>query len=111
MRGDRQRAAFLGGRDESEQQLGAGVVQRREPDLVQDQQVVAEQGVDDPADRVVGQAPVEGLDEIGGGAVLDAVSGGDRGVSEADQGVALAGARRRARRTRVLTTTASRTSR
>ena len=63
------RAAFVGGGDEPEQQLGAGVVERGEADFVEDDQVVAEQGVDDLADGVVGQAAVEGLDEIGGGEV------------------------------------------
>ena len=60
MDGDAQGAAFVGGGDEPEQQLGAGVVQRREPDFVDHDEVVAEQGVDDPADGVVGQAAVEG---------------------------------------------------
>ena len=32
--GDAQGAAFVGGRDHTEQQLRAGVIQRREPDLV-----------------------------------------------------------------------------
>jgi hypothetical protein len=32
--GDAERAAFVGGGDEPEQQLGAGVVERREPDFV-----------------------------------------------------------------------------
>ena len=50
VRGDAQGAAFVGGGDEPEQQLRAGVVQGREPDLVADDQVVAQQGVDDPSD-------------------------------------------------------------
>jgi hypothetical protein len=41
--GDREAAAFVGGGDEAEQQLAAGAVQRREADLVADDQVVAEQ--------------------------------------------------------------------
>ena len=94
VRGDGQRAAFVGGGDEPEQQLGAGVVQRGEADFVEDDQVVAEQGVDDLADGVVGQAAVEGFDEIGCGEVPDLVPGVDGGVPEADQGVRLAGARR-----------------
>ena len=64
--GDAQGAAFVGGRDHPEQQLRAGVIQRREPDLIDQDEVVAEQGVDDPADGVVGQAAVEGLGELGG---------------------------------------------
>ena len=92
--GDAEGAAFVGGGDEPEQQLGAGVVQRGEPDLVDDDQVVAQQGVDDPADGVVGQAAVEGLDELGGGEVADPVPGVDGGVAEGDEQVALAGAGR-----------------
>ena len=84
-------AAFVGGGDEPEQQLGAGVVQRGEADFVEDDQVVAEQGVDDLADGVVGQPAVEGFDEIGCGAVLHPVPGGDGGVPEGDQGVRFAG--------------------
>ena len=41
--GDAQGAAFVGGGDEPEQQLGAGVVEGGEADLVEDDQVVAEQ--------------------------------------------------------------------
>jgi hypothetical protein len=49
---DRQGAAFVGGGDQAEQQLGAGVVERGESDLVDDDQVVAQGVVDDPADGV-----------------------------------------------------------
>ena len=59
-----------------------------------DDQVVAEQGVDDPADAVVGQAAVEGLDQVGGGEVADLVPGFDGGDAERDEQVALAGAGR-----------------
>ena len=76
--GDAQGAAFVGGGDEPEQQLRAGVVQRGEPDFVADEQVVAEQGVDDSSDAVVGQAAVEGFDELGGGEVADSVPGAQR---------------------------------
>jgi NAD(P)-dependent dehydrogenase (short-subunit alcohol dehydrogenase family) len=55
--------------------------------LVADDQLVAEQGVDDPSDAVVGQAAVEGLDQLGGGEVADPVSGGHGGVAERDQDV------------------------
>jgi hypothetical protein len=88
--GDAQGAAFVGGRDDAEQQLGAGVVQRREADFVDQDEVVAEQGVDDPADAVVGQAAVEGLGEVGGGVVADFVPGRDGGGAECDEQVALA---------------------
>ena len=83
MRPDAEGAAFVGGGDEPEQQLGAGVVQRCEAELVDEDEVVAEQGVDDPADGVVGQAAVEGLDEVGGGEVADPVPGLDRGDARA----------------------------
>ena len=92
--GDAQGAAFIGGRDHPEQQLRAGVIQRREPDLIDQDDVVAQQGVDHPADGIVRQAPVEGLGELGGGEVADLVPGRDGGGAEGDQQVALARARR-----------------
>jgi hypothetical protein len=92
--GDREAAAFVGGGDEPEQQLAAGAVQRREPDFVTDDEVVAEQGLDDLPDAVVGQAAVEVLDELGGGEVPDPQAAFDGGVPEGDQRVALAGAGR-----------------
>jgi hypothetical protein len=45
-----QGAALVGGGDEAEQQLGAGVVQRGEAELVDDDQVGAEERLDAPAD-------------------------------------------------------------
>ena len=77
--GDAECAAFVGGGDEPEQQLGAGVVERGEPDFVDQDEVVAEQVVDDLADGVVGQAAVEGVDQVGGGEVADLVPGVDGG--------------------------------
>jgi len=41
VRGDAEGAAFEGGGDEPEQQLGAGVVQRCEADLIDQEDVVA----------------------------------------------------------------------
>jgi hypothetical protein len=46
VRADAQGAALGGGGDEAEQQLGAGVVQWREPQLVDDDQVGAQQRLD-----------------------------------------------------------------
>ena len=89
--GDREAAAFVGGGDEAEQQLAAGAVQRREADLVADDQIVSEQGLDDLADASVGQAAVEVLDQLSGGEVADPKALLDGGVPERDQGVALAG--------------------
>jgi hypothetical protein len=71
-----------------------GVVQRGEADLVNDDEVVAQQGVDDASDGVVGHASVELLDELGGGEVADLVSGRDGGVAERDEQVGLARAGR-----------------
>ena len=48
--------------------------------------------LDDPPDAVVGQAAVEGVDQLGGGEVADSVAGVDRGVTQSDQHVAFAGA-------------------
>jgi len=86
------RAAFVGGGDEAEQQLGAGGVQRGEADLVDQNDVVAQQLIDAAADAVVGDAAVEGLDQLGGGQVAHAVAGFDRGVAGGDEQVGLAGA-------------------
>ena len=72
---DPEGAAFVGGGDEPEQQLGAGVVERGEPDFVDQEQVVAEQGLDDFPDAVVGQAAVEGVGQVGGGEVADLAAG------------------------------------
>ena len=46
--------------------------------------------LDHPADRVVRQSPVQGLDELGGGEVADTAAGVDGVVSEGDEQVALA---------------------
>ena len=92
--GDAEGAAFVGGGDEPEQQLGAGVVEGREPDFVDQEQVVAEQGLDDFPDAVVGQAAVEGVGQVGGGEVADPAPGADGGDAEGDQDVAFAGAGR-----------------
>jgi hypothetical protein len=67
VRADGQRSAFVGAGDEPEQQLGAGVIERGEAEFVEDDQVDSEQRFDDLADGVVGQAAVEGFDEVGGG--------------------------------------------
>lgn len=92
MRCDDDGSAFVGGGDEPEQQLCSGVVQRREPELVDEHEVVVQQGVDDLPDGVVGQPSVEGLDEFGGGEVPHPVPVLDRGDPQRDEGVGLAGA-------------------
>jgi hypothetical protein len=84
-------ATFVAGSDEPEQQLAAGRVERGEPEFVDHEVVVAQQGVDGLADGVVGQAAVEGLDELGGGQVAGPVAGFDRGMAGGDEQVGLAG--------------------
>ena len=91
VRADGQGSAFVGAGDEPEQQLCSGVVERGEAQFVEDDQVDAQQGFDDLADGVVGQAAVEGFDEVGGGEVADLVPGVDGGDPQPDQGVRLAG--------------------
>lgn len=90
MRGDGQGPSFVGGRDEAEQELGAGVVQRGEAHLVDYEEIVAQQRVDGLADGVVGQSPVQGLDEVGCGEVPDPVTGLCCGVAKGYQAVRLA---------------------
>jgi hypothetical protein len=53
---------LVGGGDEAEQELGAGVVEQSEADLVDQDEVGAQDVLDDATDGVVGQAAVEGLD-------------------------------------------------
>jgi hypothetical protein len=89
---------FVGGGDEPEEQLGTVVVEGCEADLVDQDEVGFEDGLDDPSDGVVGEAAVEGLDELSGGEVADPVTGVDGGVAERDEQVALAGAGGVARR-------------
>src|SRR5262249_36901120 len=89
--GDAERAALVGGRDQAGQQVGAGVIERGEADFVDDDQVVGQQGGDDAADGVVGQAAVEGPGQVGGGVGADLVPGLDRRDAQGDQQMALAG--------------------
>ena len=94
VRADAERASFVGSGDEPEQQLRAGVIQRREAQFVDQHEVVAQQVLDHSSDAVVGQRPVEGFDELGGGEVPNSVSCFDGGDAERDQDVGLAGAGR-----------------
>jgi hypothetical protein len=57
VRADADRAAFVGGCDEAEQQLRAGVIQRREAEFVDEQELVAEQVLDYSPDRVCRRGP------------------------------------------------------
>ena len=88
--GHAESAAFVGGGDEPEQQLGAGVVERGESYFVDQDEVVAEQVLDHAADGVVGQAAVEGLGQVGGGEVPDLAPSVDGVDAERDQDMAFA---------------------
>jgi hypothetical protein len=89
--GNAEAAALVGSGDKAEEELAAGGVEGSEAELVDEDQVRAEKVVDDPSDRVVGEAAVEGLDEVGGSDVADAMTGRDGGVAECDQQMRLAG--------------------
>ena len=95
VRADAEGPALVGGGDEAEEQLGPGVVHRSEADLVDQDQVGLEDLLEHPADRVVGQAPIEGLDQLGGAEVADPLDPASTAcVAEGDEQVALAGPRR-----------------
>ena len=92
--GDRDRALFVGGGDEAEQVVGGDAVQGGEAEIVDHDQVVAQQAFDELADGVVGQAAVERFDQLVGGEEADFLAGGDRGAPERLGEVALADAGR-----------------
>ena len=85
---DAEAAALVGGGHETEEELGARVVERREAQVVAEHQIGAQKALDEPPDAVVGETAVERLDERGGGEVAHPEAGLDRGVAEGDQGVA-----------------------
>jgi hypothetical protein len=58
--------------------LGAGVVERREAEFVEDDQLVAQQPVDDFADAVVSESSVEEFDEFGCAVLADPMASVDR---------------------------------
>ena len=94
VRGDTEGAAFVGGGDKAEEELGAGVIHRGEADLVDQDEVGFQYLLEDPADRVVGQAPIKGLDQLDRVEVADPEPGLDGRVTEGDEQVAFAGAGR-----------------
>ena len=61
MGSDPERASLVGGRDEPEEQWCASVAQRSEAEFADEDQVVAQQRLDDLPDGVVGQPAVEGV--------------------------------------------------
>src|SRR5437870_8785867 len=66
-----QAATLVRSGDEPKQQLGTGVVEWSEAQLVDQDQLVAQQMADHLANGVVGQAAVEGLDQVGRDQVAD----------------------------------------
>ena len=65
-------ASLVRASHDSEQQLCARLVQRCEANLVDQNDVVAQQSIDDAADGVVGQPTVELLDQVGSAGVAHA---------------------------------------
>ena len=92
--GDRHEALFVGSGDEPEEVIGGDAVQRREPQVVDDDEVVAAGAARWFPDGVVGQAAVERFDQLVGLEEPDFVAGGDREVPERFDEVALAAAGR-----------------
>lgn len=89
--GNDEAAPLVGGGHEAEEELATGGVEGSEAELADEHHVGAEKDVDDADDRVVGEAPVEGLAEVGGTDVANAMAGLHGGVAELDQQVRLAG--------------------
>jgi hypothetical protein len=90
VRTDAERLVLIRGGHDAEEELGAGVVHGREANFVDQDEVGLHDLLDDPADRVVGEPAVEGLDEIGGAEVAHPLSLLDGAVSEGDQEMGLA---------------------
>src|ERR1700716_3741298 len=93
MAGQAQATSLIGGGDEAEEQLRRGLVERSKADLVNQDHVVAQQAVNDAVDGVVRQSAVKLLDQVGGRGVAHAQAVFDGSQSDADQHMALAGAR------------------
>ena len=85
VRRDPETAPFVGRRDEAEQQLGAVIIERREAKLVDDDEIEAQQRIDDLADGVVGESTIEGLDQLRSAEVAHAHAVCHRGVAGGDQ--------------------------
>src|SRR5260221_11067129 len=85
-----QAAAFVSGGHETKEQLATGVVEWSESELVNQNQLVAQQAADDFADAVVGQAAVEGLDQVRRNDVANFDAGLDGADAAAHQGMAFA---------------------
>ena len=85
---------FLGGGDEPEQVVGGDAVRGGEAEVVDHDEVVAQQPFDQLADGVVGQPALERFDQLVGSEEPDLLAGGDRGTAERLGEMALADTRR-----------------
>ena len=83
-------AVFVSGGNKAEEQLRPGFIERRELELIDEDQVVAQYGVDQLADGVVGETAVQRLDQIGSDEVAHAETTLDGAIADANQAVALA---------------------
>src|SRR5450756_1612739 len=87
--GDGQTPALVGGGNEPKEKLGAGVVERGKAEFVDYDEVGPQQLVDYLPHGVVGQAAVEGLDEVSGDEVASPQSSCDRGKAESQKEMGL----------------------
>jgi hypothetical protein len=87
--GDGQTPTLVSGGNEPKEKLGAGVVERGKAEFVDDDEVSPQQLVDDLPHGVVGQAAVEGLDEVSGDEVASPQPSGDRGKPESQKEMGL----------------------
>ena len=89
-RGDQQADLLVQRREEAEEQVGAGLGEGDEADLVEDQQLVAQQAALEAAEAVGGLRLEELVGEPGGGGEADAVpllTGGDAEGVSSDNGI------------------------
>lgn len=91
--GDRDRASFVGGVDQAVEAFGGVRGDGEETDVVDDDQVGADDLREGPGDGVVGAVAADWCPEVFDGEPGDGQAGLDRGLSEGLGEVALAGAR------------------
>ena len=90
---DAERSSFIGRGHEPEQELGAGVVERREAEVVDDHEVGPQQPLDEPADAVVGETPIQRFASEARRRSSGPAARPDGRLAQADERVALAGPR------------------
>src|SRR5436190_21482135 len=91
MASNAQAATLVGGGDETKERLRTGVVVGSEPELVDQNQLVAQQNADDLAHGVVGQTAVQRFDQVGGNDIADLHTALGCTCAAPDQGMAFAG--------------------